>query len=53
MARKEELSPRRYRNLVDHLENLMRASLKPEYEGYYGHLILSSEDLAELGKLVT
>ncbi len=51
MVRKDELSPRRYRNLVDHLENLMRTSLKPEYEGYYGQLILSSEDLAELGKL--
>ncbi|WP_413800936.1 hypothetical protein [Streptomyces iranensis] len=51
MARKDELSQRRYRNLVDHLENQMRASLKPEYEGYYGQLILGSEDLAELGQL--
>ncbi|GAA0443667.1 hypothetical protein [Streptomyces olivaceiscleroticus] len=51
MPKKDELSQRRYRNLVDHLEGLMRAGLNPEYEGYYGQLILSSDELAELGEL--
>ncbi|NSC22238.1 hypothetical protein FM076_13985 [Streptomyces albus subsp. chlorinus] len=51
MPKKDELSQRRYRNLVDRLEGLMRAALKPEYEGYYGQLILGSRDLAELGEL--
>ncbi|GAA2620155.1 hypothetical protein [Streptomyces axinellae] len=51
MPKKDELSQRRHRNLVDHLEDLMRAALKPEYEGYYGQLILGSGDLAELGEL--
>ncbi|MEV0602860.1 hypothetical protein AB0I82_26700 [Streptomyces sp. NPDC050315] len=51
MPKKDELSQRRYRNLVDYLEGLMRAGLKPEYGGYYGQLILSSDELAELGEL--
>ncbi|MBQ1120509.1 hypothetical protein [Streptomyces sp. B15] len=51
MPKKDELAERRYRNLVDHLEGLMRAALKPEYEGYYGQLILNSGELAELGEL--
>ncbi|MEU3193234.1 hypothetical protein ABZ686_21935 [Streptomyces sp. NPDC006992] len=51
MSNKDELSQRRYRNLVDHLEGLMRAGLKPEYEGYYRQLILSSDEMTELGEL--
>lgn len=51
MPKKDELSRSRYRNLVDHLESLMRSGMKPEYEGYYGQLVLSSDELAELGEL--
>ncbi|MEU5839878.1 hypothetical protein ABZ820_40375 [Streptomyces diacarni] len=51
MPKKDELSQRRHRNLIEHLEGLMRAGLKPGYEGYYGQLILSSAELAELGEL--
>ncbi|MDT0379410.1 hypothetical protein RM572_11585 [Streptomyces sp. DSM 42041] len=51
MPKKDELSQRRNRNLVDRLEGLMKAGLKPEYEGYYGQLILSGDKLAELGEL--
>ena len=51
MPKNDELSQRRYRNLVDHLEGLMRAALKPEYEGYYGQMVLGSNELAELGEL--
>lgn len=29
----------------------MRAGLKPEYEGYYGTLVLTGDDRAELGEL--
>ncbi|MFE0255094.1 hypothetical protein [Streptomyces sp. NPDC059010] len=29
----------------------MQAALKPEYEGYYGQLILGADDLAEMGEL--
>ncbi|MFC3572947.1 hypothetical protein ACFOZ0_06585 [Streptomyces yaanensis] len=51
MPVRDELARRRYEKLVDRLESLMRAALKPEYRGYYGQLILSGEDLAEMGKL--
>jgi len=46
-----ELARRRYETLVERLESLMRAVLKPEYEGYYGQLILGADDLAEMGEL--
>ncbi|MFE5029234.1 hypothetical protein ACFRAO_39575 [Streptomyces sp. NPDC056656] len=51
MPSKDELAQRRYEHLVEHLAGLLRASLKPEYEGYYGQLILSAERLEELGAL--
>lgn len=51
MPDKDELARRRYEKLIDRLESRMRATLKPEYQGYYGQLILSSDDLAELGDL--
>ncbi|MFG2315981.1 hypothetical protein [Streptomyces tendae] len=51
MPAKDELARRRYEKLVDRLESLMRASLKPRYRGYHGQLILSSGDLEEMGEL--
>ncbi|MFD6909088.1 hypothetical protein OHO28_21725 [Streptomyces europaeiscabiei] len=51
MPVKDELARRRYEKLVERLESLMRAALKPEYQGYYGQLILSGDDLAEMGEL--
>ncbi|MFD6336453.1 hypothetical protein [Streptomyces sp. NPDC060131] len=51
MPVKDELARRRYEKLVDRLESLMRAAVKPEYQGYYGQLILSSNDLAEMDEL--
>ncbi|GAA2247294.1 hypothetical protein GCM10010415_01720 [Streptomyces atrovirens] len=50
MPAKDEPARRRYEKLVDRLESLMRAALKPEYEGYYGQLILGADDLAEMGE---
>ncbi|MFE6481786.1 hypothetical protein ACFVGN_02410 [Streptomyces sp. NPDC057757] len=51
MAAKDELARRRHEKLVDRLESLMQASLKPQHEGYYGQLILSGDDLTEMGEL--
>ncbi|MFF2326848.1 MULTISPECIES: hypothetical protein [unclassified Streptomyces] len=51
MPAKDELARRRYEKLVDRLESLMRASLKPRYQGHHGQLILSSGDLEETGEL--
>ncbi|MEU5139216.1 hypothetical protein [Streptomyces sp. NPDC021139] len=51
MPAKDELARRRHEKLVDRLETLVRAGLKPQYEGYYGQLILSRDDLTEVGKL--
>ncbi|MFZ4155560.1 hypothetical protein [Streptomyces pseudogriseolus] len=51
MPAKDELARRRYEKLVDRLESLMRAGLKPQYEGYYGQLILGRDDLTEMGGL--
>ncbi|MFF5548671.1 hypothetical protein [Streptomyces olivaceoviridis] len=51
MPVKDELARRRYEKLVDRLESMMRAALKPEYQGYYGQLILSGDDLVEMGEL--
>ncbi|KUL44197.1 MULTISPECIES: hypothetical protein [Streptomyces violaceusniger group] len=51
MPAKDELARRRYEKVVDQRESLMRAALKPQYEGYYGQLILSGNDLAEMGEL--
>ncbi len=51
MPKKDELSQRRYRALVAHLQDLMRADLKPKYEGYYGQLVLTGDDRVEPGEL--
>ncbi|MGW2641257.1 hypothetical protein [Streptomyces sp. NPDC001348] len=51
MPANDELARRRHEKLVDRLESLMRAALKPQYKGYYGQLILSGDDLAEMGEL--
>lgn len=51
MPVKDEPARRRYEKLVGRFESLMRAALKPEYGGYYGRLVLSGEDLAEMGDL--
>ncbi|MET9558796.1 hypothetical protein [Streptomyces tauricus] len=51
MPAKDELARRRHEKLIDRLESLMRTALKPEYEGYYGQLILGTDDLAEMGEL--
>ncbi|MFF1838966.1 hypothetical protein ACFVXE_32990 [Streptomyces sp. NPDC058231] len=51
MAAKDELARRRYERLVDRLESMMRGTLRPEYQGYYGQLILGGDDLAEMGEL--
>ncbi|MFE9445598.1 hypothetical protein ACFYO2_43230 [Streptomyces sp. NPDC006602] len=51
MPVKDELARRRYEKLVDQLESLMRTVLRPEYQGYYGQLVLSSDDLANMGEL--
>lgn len=51
MPAKDELARRRYEKLVERLESLMRAGLKPQYEGYYGQLILGRDDLTEMGEV--
>ncbi|WKX72178.1 hypothetical protein [Streptomyces sp. XD-27] len=51
MPMKDELAQRWYEKLVDQLESVMRTALKPEYQGYYGQLILSDDDLGEMGEL--
>jgi hypothetical protein len=52
MPAKDELARRRHEKLVDRLESLMRASLKPQQcEGHYGQLILGRDDLTEMGEL--
>ncbi|GAA2789825.1 hypothetical protein RMN57_22855 [Kitasatospora sp. CM 4170] len=51
MATKDELATRRFRNLVQRLEVVMQDSLKPEYGGYYGQVVLGAEAIEELGAL--
>jgi hypothetical protein len=51
MPANDELSRRRHQHLVDHLEARMKAVLKPDYQGYYGQLILGADQLADLGTL--
>ncbi|MGX1369382.1 hypothetical protein RKD19_004741 [Streptomyces canus] len=51
MPAKEELAGRRYEKLVERLESLMQGALKPEYQGYYGQLVLGADDLAGMGEL--
>nr|WP_223186462.1 hypothetical protein [Streptomyces sp. CBMA29] len=43
------MAQRRYDKLVDRVEALVRASLKPEYQGYGGQLVLNAESVEELG----
>jgi hypothetical protein len=49
MPPQDELAKRRYDKLVDRIETLVRVSLKPEYQGYGGQLVLNAEDIEELG----
>ncbi|GAA2213286.1 hypothetical protein GCM10009850_087480 [Nonomuraea monospora] len=49
-SQKDELAERRFAKLVDQVSAMMSASLKPEYRGFYGQLILSQETIAELGE---
>ncbi|MFD5132274.1 hypothetical protein [Streptomyces olindensis] len=51
MPAKDELARHRYEKLVERLESLMQDALKPEYQGYYGQLVLGADDLAEMGEL--
>ncbi|SEE98656.1 hypothetical protein [Streptomyces sp. Ag109_O5-10] len=51
MPANDELARRRSEKLVERLESLMQSALKPEYEGYYGQLILGTDDLAAMGEL--
>jgi hypothetical protein len=51
MPVKDELARRRHEKLVDPLESLIRDALRPEYQGYYGQLMLSGDDLTEMGEL--
>ncbi|MET8574295.1 hypothetical protein [Streptomyces sp. NPDC005012] len=51
MPAKDELAQRRYERLIDRLESLMRAALKPQHEGYYGQLVIGTDDLADMGEL--
>ncbi|MBQ1100302.1 hypothetical protein KBY55_30605 [Streptomyces sp. b94] len=50
MPAKDELARRRHEKLVDRLERLVLAGLMPQYEGYYGQLILSRDDLSLNGR---
>ncbi|MFC4030231.1 hypothetical protein ACFO3J_01960 [Streptomyces polygonati] len=49
MASEDELAKRRYDKLVARVESLMRESLTPEYEGFYGDVRLAEADIEELG----
>ncbi|TJZ98423.1 hypothetical protein [Actinacidiphila oryziradicis] len=49
MPAKDELAKRRFDNLVKRVEALMAGSLKPEYQGYYGQLVLGEKAVEELG----
>jgi hypothetical protein len=49
MAAGDELAKRRYERLVGRVEALVRASLRPEYQGYGGQVVLSAESVEELG----
>ncbi|MGW1505975.1 hypothetical protein ACWCQW_47235 [Streptomyces mirabilis] len=51
MPVKDELTRRRYEKLVDQLESLMWAALRPEYQGYCRQLILSGDAPTHMGEL--
>lgn len=46
-----EPARRRREKLVDRLLSMSLAALAPRHEGYYGQLIPSGDDLAEMGEL--
>ncbi|SDL98667.1 hypothetical protein [Nonomuraea jiangxiensis] len=50
-SQKDELAERRFAKLVDQIKAMMTAALKPEYRGFYGHLVLTREPVAELGQV--
>ncbi|MEV0386870.1 hypothetical protein [Nonomuraea sp. NPDC050643] len=50
-SQKDELAERRFAKLVDQVKAMMSASLKPEYRGFYGQLVLTREAVAELGEV--
>ncbi|MET8990826.1 hypothetical protein ABZW49_35700 [Nonomuraea wenchangensis] len=50
-SRKDELAQRRFAKLVDQLNAMMTANLRPEYRGFYGQLILDRDAVTELGEL--
>ena len=45
MPPKDELAKRRYDKLVGRVETLVRASLKPEYQGYGGQVVLAESEV--------
>lgn len=50
-GRKDELAERRFAKLVDQVQAMMTACLKPEYRGFYGQVVLNGDAVAELGGL--
>jgi hypothetical protein len=49
MAAEGDLAKRRYEKLLCRVEELMLGSLRPEYEGYGGQVVLSAQAVDELG----
>lgn len=49
-SQRDELAERRFAKLVDQVMAMMSASLKPEYRGFQGQLILTEATVAELGE---
>ncbi|MBM9508516.1 hypothetical protein [Actinacidiphila acididurans] len=49
MAAEDELARRRYGKLACRVEELMAGSLRPEFEGYGGQVLLSVEMVEDLG----
>ncbi|MGP3917735.1 hypothetical protein [Nonomuraea sp. 10N515B] len=49
-SQKDELAERRFAKLVDQIRAMMSDSLKPEYRGFYGQLILTQQTAAEMGE---
>ncbi|WP_431904035.1 hypothetical protein [Nonomuraea sp. bgisy101] len=48
-SEKDELAERRFAKLVEQVNAMMSACLKPEYRGFYGQLVLNRDAVAELG----
>ncbi|MFI0423552.1 hypothetical protein [Spongiactinospora sp. 9N601] len=49
MAGHDELGERRFGKKVDRLKALMEASLRPACRGYYGQLVLTDQQVGEIG----